>query len=1058
MFDELRKDFSFPDLEKKILDFWATEDVFHRSHEMRKDAPPFVFFEGPPTANGRPGIHHVIGRAVKDAVCRYKQMKGFRVDRKAGWDTHGLPVEIEVEKALKLDSKAAVEEFGIGPFNKACKESVFKYLKEWDDLTLRIGYWLDLDKPYVTCDNSYIESVWYILSDFFKRGLIYQGHKILPFCPRCETGLSSHEVAQGYSEVADPSVFVKVKSADEDNLYYLVWTTTPWTLISNVALAVHSDADYIRIEYKGQDLILAEALANSVINDEFKIVGRMKGSELEHKKYEPLFDYYKDSIENAYFITNADFVTLEDGTGIVHMAPAFGADDYSVGQKYGLPVLQAVEPNGTFKSEVTDWAGMFIKDADPHIIKNLKERKILFKKEKYVHNYPFCWRCDTPLVYYARKSWYIRTSEHKDDLLRSNRQVNWYPSEIGSGRFGEWLENNVDWALSRERYWGTPLPIWVCDSCGELDSIGSIKELQEHGSDVPDDIDLHRPYVDDVTFSCKCGGTMVRTPEVIDCWFDSGAMPFAQHHYPFENNGNFGSLFPAEFISEGTDQTRGWFYSLTAIATLFKESTAFKNVIVIGFILDKEGQKMSKSKGNIVDPWEVLDKNGADSLRWYLLASSQPWLPTRFDQAALTEMERKFLQTLKNTYSFFSLYANLDKVYERGGDASKPVLTFLEEKAGPALEIDRWILSALNSLVKDVNDRFEGYDLTPATRAIASFVVDDLSNWYVRRCRRRFWAAAGDSDKYRAYATLHKCLVTMSKLAAPVMPFFTEFLYRELVAKLEPNANQSVHMEDFPVADIAAIDLALEKRMGAAQKIVNLARAARTRVNLKIRQPLAELRVILPDDLSADDLDNLKPIIAEELNVKSVVFSDDASEVTSLTAKANFKLLGPKLGKKIGWAKDAISSLSDASLSEFQKTGKLALSLNGHDITLTTDEIEIESVDRDGYASERDSGIVVAISTTLTDDLISEGFARELVNKIQNMRKGHGLDVVDRINVTYDSSQPVVSSASGCADYIKGETLADSLVYEPTFTGGQDWFIQEWNINGHHAVIRVKKV
>ncbi len=1054
MFDELRKDFSFPELEDKILDYWDAEKTFHKSHAMRKDAPAFVFYEGPPTANGRPGIHHVIGRTVKDAVCRYKQMRGFRVDRKAGWDTHGLPVEIEVEKKLKLESKAAVEEYGIAEFNKACKATVFKYVEEWDDLTRRMGYWLDLDKPYMTCDTSYIESVWHILSDFFKRGLIYKGYKILPFCPRCETGLSSHEVAQGYKEISDPSIFVKVKAADEDNLYYLVWTTTPWTLISNVALAVHPNADYVRIRHGDQELILAEALADRVIADDFEIIEKMKGSDLEHRKYEPLFGYYKNELDNAYFITNADFVTLEDGTGIVHVAPAFGADDYSVGQKYDLPVLQAVEPNGRFKQEVTDWPGMWIKDADPLIIRNLKERGILHKKEKYTHNYPFCWRCESPLIYYARKSWYIRTSEHKEELMKSNGQINWYPPEIGKGRFGEWLENNVDWALSRERYWGTPLPIWICDTCGEMISIGSVEELRECGENVPADIDLHRPYVDDITFPCSCGkGTMKRTPEVIDCWFDSGAMPFAQHHYPFNHGDDFDELFPAEFISEATDQTRGWFYSLTAIATLYKGSTAFKNNIVIGFILDKDGQKMSKSKGNVVDPWEVMNNNGADSLRWYLIASSQPWLPKKFDHDALAEMERKYLQTLKNTYSFFALYANLDKVFDRGGDSSITIAEYLEKMAGQPQEIDRWILSALHSLTKRVIDRMEHYDLTPATRMIAEYVVDNLSNWYVRRCRRRFWAAADDADKYRAYATLYECLLTVTKLAAPFMPFFSEFIYREMKGKIDPKANVSVHMEDFPETDESQIDLDLERRMSAVQKIVNLARAARTRANLKIRQPLAELRVVLPSEITESELDKLKPVIKDELNVKDVVFSDDPAEVTSLKAKPNFKLLGPKLGKDIGAAKAAIESLSDSELNTFRATGTISLSLNGQEYELGTDEIEIEAVDREGFAAESDSGYTIAIVTQLTDELRAEGYARELVNKIQNMRKSNGFQVTDRITVAISSeAEAVIAAMNSFREYIMTETLADSLEQLSQNDG------MEWNINEHKTLIRVTKV
>jgi isoleucyl-tRNA synthetase len=1055
MFDELRKETTFPQLESEILKFWEAESIFHKSLAMRESAPRFVFYEGPPTANGRPGVHHVITRTLKDTVCRYKQMRGFRVDRKAGWDTHGLPVEIEVEKQLKLESKAAVERYGIAEFNRACRASVFKYLKDWDELTTRIGYWLDLDQPYVTCDNSYMESVWYILSDFFKRGLIYQGHKILPYCPRCETGLSSHEVAQGYKEVEDPSVFVKVRAADDPDLYYLVWTTTPWTLISNVALAVQPNADYVRVKYGGEQLLLAEALAEKVLKDGYEVIGRMKGSDLEHKRYEPMFEFYRDSIDNAYFITNADFVTLDDGTGIVHMAPAFGADDYSVGQKYGLPILQAVETNGRFKSEVTDWAGMFIKDADPLIIRNLKERGRLFRKEKYPHSYPFCWRCDTPLVYYARKSWYIRTSEHKDKLISSNRQVNWCPPEIGEGRFGEWLENNVDWALSRERYWGTPLPIWICDSCGEMTSIGSVRELREKGDDVPEELDLHRPFVDAITLKCKCGeGTMRRTPEVIDCWFDSGAMPFAQYHYPFERSDELDQFFPADFISEATDQTRGWFYSLTAIATLFKNSPAFKNVVVIGFTLDKDGLKMSKSKGNALDPWDILGKNGADALRWYLISSSQPWLPTRFDTEGLAESERKFLHTLKNTYSFFALYANLDEVTKRGENSAATVAEYLESKAGPAQEIDRWILSALNSLTANVTERLDRYDLTTAYRRVSDFVIDDLSNWYVRRCRRRFWASADNADKYRAYSTLYECLLTVSKTVAPIMPFFSEFIYRELRGKHDPGANPSVHMEEFPKADEYQIDKALEERMGAAQKIVNLARAARTRVNLKVRQPLAEMRVQLPAGLIESDLEHLKPVIADELNIKAITYSRDAADLMSLKAKPNFKILGPKLGKKIGLAKDVISGLKEHALRDFLKAGKLAVSLEGEEFILTREDLEVESIDKEGFAAETDGNFVVAISTVLSESLIQEGIARELVNKIQNMRKTSGFEVTDRISVSVSSIEAVLTSAKNWGGYIKGETLADDIVTSAVQIDGG----QKWDINGHVAYIRVNRV
>ena len=914
MFDELKTDFSHPRLEEDIIKYWNDNDIFAKVQKLREGCPEYIFYEGPPTANGRPGVHHIISRTLKDYACRYKTMRGYHVERKAGWDTHGLPVEISVEKKLKLDNKAKIEKFGIDNFNRECRKSVFTYVKEWDQITERIGYWLDLKNAYLTCENYYIESVWHILANFFNRGLLYEGFKILPYCPRCETGLSSHEVAQGYKEVSDPSIFIKMKVKGKDNLYFLVWTTTPWTLISNVALAVHPQADYIRVRHQDNELILAEALADRVLEDEFEILERYKGKDLERWEYEPLFDYYVDTIQNAYLVASADFVTLDDGSGIVHIAPAFGADDYNVGQKYGLPVLQAVRTNGTFEDQVTDYAGMFIKDADPLITKNLKERGLLYKKEKYVHNYPFCWRCDSPLVYYARQSWYVRTTQFKDKLLENNNGINWFPPEIGLRRFGEWLENNVDWALSRERYWGTPLPIWIGEKTGKHIAIGSIAELKEKGENVPEDIDLHKPHVDRIRiWNEEDQEWMYRTPGVIDVWFDSGAMPFAQYHYPFEHTEeeDWKKKFPADFISEAVDQTRGWFYSLVAISTLYAGVAPFKNNIVCGHILDIEGKKMSKSIGNVTDPWEIIDKYGADALRWYLVTINNPWLSIRFDPEALAELQRKMLGTLRNTYTFFAIYANIDRFDERAKDAGMSLPEFLESSAGEPQEIDRWIISRLNSLIKNVRELLDAYNLTSANRKIGDFVVDELSNWYVRRSRRRFWGKGDDPDKMRAFATLYDCLLAVAKLLAPITPFFSEKIYIELAEK----AKESVHMENFPESDESLIQPELEKKMAAAITIVSLARTARTKSRLKIRQPLSEMVVILPKWVDEKSLADVVDVIAEEINIKNIRFSSDDSEILSLKAKPNFKLLGPKLGQKIKLAKTAIEDLTDSELS-----------------------------------------------------------------------------------------------------------------------------------------------
>jgi len=1051
MLDELKNDFSHPRLEEEIISFWKEKNIFRKVQQAREGKPEFIFYEGPPTANGHPGTHHILARTLKDFACRYKTMRGYHVERKAGWDTHGLPVEIEVEKKLGLEKKSDIEAFGIARFNQECRKSVFTYKKEWDQITERIGYWLDLENPYITCENYYIESVWHILAKFHREGLLYQGYKILPFCPRCETGLSSHEVAQGYQDVSDPSIFIKVKVKGHENLFFLVWTTTPWTLISNVALCVQPEAEYVRVKYEGQELILAEALANKILKDQFEILEKYKGRDLERWEYEPLFDYYAADLKDVYYVTLGEFVTLEDGTGIVHMAPAFGADDYGIGMKYGLPVLQAVKPNGVFEEQAGEFAGMFIKDADPLIINNLKQRGLLFRKEQYEHSYPFCWRCDSPLIYYARKSWYIRTTQFKDQLLAVNRSINWHPPEIGSGRFGEWLENNVDWALSRERYWGTPLPIWIGEKTGKAIAIGSIAELREKGENVPENLDLHRPFMDEIRIWNEVDQEwMYRTPEVIDTWFDSGAMPFAQYHYPFEHTADWERRFPADFISEGVDQTRGWFYSLVAISTLFAGVTPFKNIIVCGFVLDKEGKKMSKHVGNVVDPWEVINEYGSDALRWYLLTVNQPWLPIRFDHEAVAEGQRRMLGTLRNTYTFFALYANIDKFQERAEQAGLSLGAFLEALAGEPSEIDRWIISRLNTLIKTAGQLIDDYDWTSACRRIAEFTVDELSNWYVRRCRRRFWESGDHPDKLRAFATLHKCLLEIAKLIAPIMPFFAEKLYLELARC----GTESVHLESFPEYDQDLILPDLENKMAAAISIVSLARSARTRSRLKVRQPLGEMTVVLPGNVKPQELADLTGVIAEEINIKQISYAQDDSEIITLRAKPNFKLLGPKLGKKIKTAKELIERLDNATLRRYQATGQLTLTIEGEHFTLNGDELEIEQVEKEHCAVESADGFLVAISTELTENLIMEGFARELVNKIQNMRKTADFKVTDRIKVSIKSTAEIAQALNLFAEYIKSETLAEKI------SQGDDSgeLKQDWDINGQPATIAVSRV
>lgn len=1043
-FAEIKQDFDYPQMEQRILSFWEENDIFHKSLKIREDSPQFIFYEGPPTANGKPGIHHVISRAIKDLICRYKTMKGFRVDRKGGWDTHGLPVEIEVEKELNLKSKADIEKYGIAEFNAKCKESVFRYKKEWDEVTKRIGYWLDLDQAYITCSNEYIESVWWILSQFWKKGLIYTGYKIVPYCPRCGTSLSSHEVALGYEEVEDPSVTIKMKLEDEENTYFLVWTTTPWTLISNVALAVGKDVVYARVEHKGEKLILAKALLEKVLKGKYKILDEFEGEKLERKRYEPLFSFAETDKGKAFYVCLADFVSTEEGTGIVHIAPAFGADDYELSKVYDLPLVQPVDTSGKFTEEVVPWRGKFVKDADPEITQDLKNRGLLYDEGMYLHTYPFCWRCESPLIYYARKSWYIKTTAFKDKLLNNNDKINWYPPEIGSKRFGEWLENNVDWALSRERYWGTPLNLWICDGCGDVKSISSIEELKSLAKNLPEDLDLHKPMIDTVIFPCsECKGKMRRTPEVIDCWFDSGSMPYAQWHYPFEEKEKFKDRFPSEFISEAVDQTRGWFYSLLAISAFLFDQPSYKNVIVIELIQDKAGAKMSKSKGNVIDPWEVLDVQGADALRWYLVSVSHPWLPTRVSKEAITEVSRKLLSTLRNTYSFFALYANID-----GFDPTK---FESEPKTRPL--IDRWLLSRLNHLIKNVNDFLDRYDITRAARMTQEFVIEDLSNWWVRRNRRRFWQPGFPKEKVDAYLTLWETSVALVKLIAPYTPFIAEELYQELVAKVDRNSSESVHLTLFPAADENLLDEVLDEKMEILMRLASLGRAARNKAGIKVRQPLEKMLVSIPQKKLKDELKSMFYVVEEEINVKSIDFASEELSFTVKSAKPDFQLLGPKFGKDAANIAERIKRLGEEELNNLKKDGKISLKFRDRSVEINSDEVQIEEKDKEGFAVESENEYKVALSTELTEPLKDEGFARELVNKIQNMRKAAGFEVMDRIKVDIKSTNRLYQALDAFEEYVKKETLTDMI----TRSGEVGEFSEELDVNGEKTMISVRR-
>ncbi len=1023
-------------LEERVRAYWEKHSLAQKSEQLREGKPRFVFYEGPPTANGRPGIHHMMSRTLKDVKCRYKTMTGFQVKRKAGWDTHGLPVEIEVEKQLGLADKKAIEDYGIEKFCQACKESVWSYLGLWQEMTELMGYWIDLKDPYVTMYNSYIESVWHILDDFFRRGLIYKAHKIVPYCPSCGTPLSSHEVAQGYQDVEDPSVFVKFKALDAENTWYLAWTTTPWTLISNVALAVHPDETYVKVEHQGQFLILAKARLETLDGD-YRSVEEFLGSSLERRPYQPLFTFVEPD-KPAWYVGLADYVSMSDGTGIVHTAPAFGQDDYALGTKYGLPFIQPVDGEGKFTAVITPWAGVFVKDADKDIIRHLKEAGALYRREQVKHSYPHCWRCDNKLIYYARESWYIRTTQFKRQLLENNAKIEWYPPFVGEKRFGEWLENNVDWALSRDRFWGTPLNIWVC-GCGHKRSVDSIAELlkdgrHKDGSPVPPEIELHRPYIDDVTLTCdRCGGRMERTSEVIDCWFDSGSMPFAQWHYPFENQDRFDSeLFPAEFISEGIDQTRGWFYSMLTIATLYKGVSSYKSCLVNDMILDKNGQKMSKSKGNSVEPIALMQEYGADAIRWYLLELSPPWVPKRFDVDGVKEIVSKFVGTLKNTYSFYATYANID-----GFDAANHPSGW-ERTA----QIDRWIVSRLQTLIRQTRAWMEENDFTKAVRAIQDFVIDELSNWYVRRSRRRFWAMELTDDKIEAYRTLYHVLLTVAKLAAPFAPHLTEELYLCL------EAGESVHLDDYPVCAEEYVDAALEEEMQLIIDLVSLGRAARNACQIKVRQPLG--RIYVPARHRAV-VERMAGLIREEVNIHEISYVAEDDDFVHYELKPQFKVMGPKYGSQMKAIAAELATVKGQQVLAAFNAGE-AYRLPRTGVSLAAEDVAVHIQPREGFVFESKKDLFVALDTQLTPELEREGYARELVNKIQFSRKEQDFEIMDRITVRWHGDAEIGAAIDAYSGFILAETLCDGLTRQDSPQG-----LAPYDINGrevHLSIIR----
>ncbi|MCI7061268.1 MAG: isoleucine--tRNA ligase [Lachnospiraceae bacterium] len=1052
MYQKVSPDMNFVDREKNVGKFWRNQQIFEKSMKAREGKPVYTFYDGPPTANGKPHIGHVLTRVIKDMIPRYKTMKGYMVPRKAGWDTHGLPVELEVEKLLGLDGKEQIEEYGMEPFIKKCKESVWKYKGMWEDFSGTVGFWADMENPYVTYDDNFIESEWWALKEIWNKKLLYKGFKIVPYCPRCGTPLSSQEVAQGYKLVKERSAIVRFKVVGED-AYFLAWTTTPWTLPSNVALCVNPEDTYIKVKAAdGYTYYLAEALADSVLGSLAKEEGEKaygvletyKGSELENKEYEPLYSCAKECADKqhkkGFFVTCDTYVTMSDGTGIVHIAPAFGEDDANVGRKYDLPFVQFVTGKGEM-SEETPFAGLFVKKADPEVLKDLDASGKLFAAPKFEHDYPHCWRCDTPLIYYARESWFIKMTEVRDDLVRNNNTVNWIPESIGSGRFGNWLENIQDWGISRNRYWGTPLNIWECEGCGRQESIGSRAELAQRSGN-PEDakVELHRPYIDAVTFTCPdCGKTMHRVPEVIDCWFDSGAMPFAQHHYPFENKDLFEQQFPAQFISEAVDQTRGWFYSLMAESTLLFNKAPYENVIVLGHVQDENGQKMSKSKGNAVDPFDALDKYGADAIRWYFYINSAPWLPNRFHGKAVQEGQRKFMGTLWNTYAFFVLYANIDEF-----DATKYTLEYDKLSV-----MDKWLLSRLNSTVKAVDENLAAYRIPETARALQDF-VDEMSNWYVRRCRERFWAKGMEQDKINAYMTLYTALVTISKAAAPMIPFMTEDIYRNLVCSVDADAPESVHLCDFPEVNESYIDKQLEDDMEVVLEAVVIGRACRNTANIKNRQPIGKMYIKAGKELSDFYVD----IIRDELNVKEAELTEDVSKLTTYSFKPQLKTLGRRFGKKINDVKQILAGLDgQVAMAELNEKGTLMIQVDGQDEALEKDDLLIEAAQMEGYVSDSDHGITVVLDTNLTPELLEEGFVREIISKIQTMRKDAGFEVMDHIRVSMQDNEKVQKVISDNETEIRSEVLADEVSYD-----GAKGFVKEWSINGEKVTLGVEKI
>ena len=1039
MYKKVSTNLNFVDREMEVLKYWKENKIFEKSVEMREGGETFTFYDGPPTANGKPHIGHILTRVIKDIIPRYKTMKGYKVLRKAGWDTHGLPVELEVEKMLGIDGKPEIEKFGVEPFIENCKKSVWKYKTEWEQMSDRVGYWADMENPYITYDNNYIESVWWALKRIWEQGLLYKGHKIVPYCPRCGTSLSSHEVAQGYKEVKDPSIYVKFQVKGEKNVYLMAWTTTPWTLPSNVALTVNPRETYVKVKCADEIYILAEALAPTVLNEEYEVLEKMDGQSMIGMEYEPLFTYAKVD-KKAFYVVGGDFVTLTDGTGIVHTAPAFGEDDAKVGRAYDLPFVQLVNEQGNFVEAVTEWKGMFVKDADPLIIKHLEGRNLIYKKMDYEHSYPFCWRCDTHLLYYAMDTWFVKMTAVKDKLLANNNKINWLPDNIREGRMGNFLENVVDWGLSRSRYWGTPLPIWECE-CGHRHVVGSIAELKEMGENVPDDIELHKPFIDNVFLKCpKCGtGKMKRVSEVIDCWFDSGSMPFAQWHYPFENEEIFKDNYPADFISEAIDQTRGWFYTLLAISTLLFDEPAFKNVIVLGHVNDKDGIKMSKHKGNVVDPWTVLDKQGADAVRWYFYINSAPWLPNRFYEEAVSESQRKFMGTLWNTYAFYVLYADLDKFNPKEYKLEYEKLSVM----------DKWILSKMHSLIATVDKNLSNYRITESARAIQEF-VDDLSNWYVRRSRERFWQKDMTQDKINAYMTLYTVLVQLITVSAPFVPFVTEEIYGNLVRNIDSEAPKSVHLCDFPVADEKFIDKELEKKMDLVLKLVVLGRACRNSANIKNRQPVA--RIYVKSDFVLPEM--FVELIKDELNVKEVVFTDDARQFTKYKFKPQLRTLGAKYGKLIPHITKVLTEIDDTMvMDKFSKGEMVTFEIEGTTVELAESDVLIETSQKEGFVSETERDTVVVLDTNLTPELIEEGFVREIISKIQTMRKEAGFEVQDHIKIYFANNAKIAEIIERNKTVIGEETLADEIA-----EGSGSGYSKEWNINGEKVNFAVEKI